>query len=193
MSMHNYFRDQKGVAAVEFALIVPILFILFLGVIEVSNLLIADAKARTATSSISDLITQDSDGVITSDELKIITFASKQIMAPLTLAGQFTIYATDYKLTAVGTVINSSVRWRRAFTPPNTVPSTTFPSACNGNALPLTLRTATLNDVLYVNSVYSWTPRWFTWVGQVKITSSNYNMPRYAQELVLPTGEVSGC
>lgn len=193
MNMRNYLGEQKGVAAVEFALIVPILFILFLGVIEVSNLLIADAKARTATSSISDLITQDTDGVITSDELKVIAFASKQIMAPLQLTNQFTIYATDYSLTASGATIVPNVRWRRAFTPPSTAASTSFPSACNGNALPTSLRTATLNDVLYVNSVYKWKPKWFTWVGQVNITSSNYNMPRYAQQLVLPSGEVSGC
>jgi Flp pilus assembly pilin Flp len=51
-------QRQDGVAAVEFALITPLLVMLFFGAVEMSNLLIADSRLRNVAGSLSDLITQ---------------------------------------------------------------------------------------------------------------------------------------
>ncbi|MEM9277143.1 MAG: TadE/TadG family type IV pilus assembly protein [Pseudomonadota bacterium] len=55
----NTFRhDKKGVAAVEFALIVPILLLLFIGTLEISLAVAVDRKVSRISSSVADLITQ---------------------------------------------------------------------------------------------------------------------------------------
>ena len=49
-------RDQRGVAAIEFAMIVPIMFFLFVGAIEFSQALTVDRRITQSASSSADLI-----------------------------------------------------------------------------------------------------------------------------------------
>ncbi|MEM7068821.1 MAG: TadE/TadG family type IV pilus assembly protein [Pseudomonadota bacterium] len=55
----RYLADNKGVAAVEFALLVPILLLLFVGTMEISLAVAVDRKVSRISSSVADLITQD--------------------------------------------------------------------------------------------------------------------------------------
>ena len=50
--------DARGVSAVEFALILPILVLLYLGCVEVSLALTVDRKVTTAGSVVGDLVAQ---------------------------------------------------------------------------------------------------------------------------------------
>ena len=49
-------RDDKGIAAVEFAMIVPIMFFLFIGSIEFSRAITVDRRVTQAASSTADLV-----------------------------------------------------------------------------------------------------------------------------------------
>lgn len=75
-------RDCRGVAAIEFAMIVPIMFFLFVGSIEISNALTVDRRVTQAASSSADLIARaPSAGLSTADvdgQLVIVN----QLMAP---------------------------------------------------------------------------------------------------------------
>ena len=51
-------RDTRGVAAVEFAVIVPLVLMLFFGTIEVSTGVAVDRKVVILTRTLSDLISQ---------------------------------------------------------------------------------------------------------------------------------------
>ncbi len=51
--------DERGVAAIEFAFIAPLLIIFYLGLTEISLLIKADRNVAHATSVIGDLISQD--------------------------------------------------------------------------------------------------------------------------------------
>ena len=54
------FRQNKdGVAAIEFAVIAPLMVTLFFGAVELSDGLLADRKVTVVASSIADLISQD--------------------------------------------------------------------------------------------------------------------------------------
>lgn len=53
--------DTKGVVAVEFALILPVMVIMTLGVAEFSFFLMADRRAAIASQTVSDLISQGTD------------------------------------------------------------------------------------------------------------------------------------
>lgn len=51
-------RDRRGVAAVEFALVLPFMLALFLGVTELNSALTLDRKISQAASSVADLVAQ---------------------------------------------------------------------------------------------------------------------------------------
>ncbi|MEL6227823.1 MAG: TadE/TadG family type IV pilus assembly protein, partial [Pseudomonadota bacterium] len=49
-------KDEKGIAAVEFALLLPLIFALFVGTIEFSQAITIDRRVTQATSATADLI-----------------------------------------------------------------------------------------------------------------------------------------
>jgi Flp pilus assembly protein TadG len=51
-------RDQRGVSAVEFAMIAPLMIMLYFGVIEVSQGVAVDRKVMLAARSLADLVSQ---------------------------------------------------------------------------------------------------------------------------------------
>lgn len=63
----HYLRDESGLAAVESALIFPILLTLLLGVFDLGNAILANQKSIRASQVVADLITRDS----TVDDLAI--------------------------------------------------------------------------------------------------------------------------
>lgn len=71
---------RGGMSMVEFSLIAPVLILLFLGAVDIGNILIADRKVTAATSAVADLVAQDQ--VITDQELADIFSASSLLMVP---------------------------------------------------------------------------------------------------------------
>ena len=69
-TLRAYARDRRGIAAVEFALIGPILILLWLGGVEITNLLILDRKLNSMTTSISDLV--DRSNKVTETDIETI-------------------------------------------------------------------------------------------------------------------------
>ena len=76
----SFVRNSKAVAAVEFALIAPILLILFIGTVEISLLVAVDRKISRASSSIADLVAQFK--VHSDDEIRAILGVTERIMYP---------------------------------------------------------------------------------------------------------------
>lgn len=73
-------RNQKGIAAVEFALIVPILLLSYLGATDVTQGLAIDRKLGQVASTVSDLVAQE--GSITRDEVHAFFQSGIAIMRP---------------------------------------------------------------------------------------------------------------
>lgn len=195
-------RDDRGVAAVEFALLAPLLILFFFGVIEVSNLLIADTKMRSVAANVADLITQDSDGSVNNANLQEAAIAAQRIMSPLSTTmldpnANLGVLVTNYKTDSIGT---TTVRWSRLL--PNQGQSgsiggivnlSTKPCTDNGS-LPTGLATVS-NDVVKVEVVYLWRP-WFTSIFRVspfRLHAVNYNMPRYVSQLLNGSDVNPGC
>lgn len=196
--------NESGVAAVEFALLLPLLITMFFGAVEVANLLIADNKLRAATAGVADLITQDSDGSITLNELTQATTAAAEIMRPMPAnAGNMAILVTDFRVASDGTI---NVVWTRMLAPGNAPaqnPTTGLagmqPPTCTNNtgndgtsttvSLPVDLSVDSngdpvSNDVIRVDAIYKWTP-WFSMIfnADIFLHSTNYFMPRYSISL----------
>src|SRR5690606_16175267 len=80
----RFARDARAVAAVEFALILPPLLLLFLGTIEGSSLITVDRRVQTVSGTIGDLVARwDPDtGTIPSNTMADYITASEAIIFP---------------------------------------------------------------------------------------------------------------
>jgi len=78
--LRRFRRNEKGVSAIEFALIAPLMLIIYLGSVEVSLALSIDRKITSTASALADLVAQDD--VITDDEIRDILNAGGAIIAP---------------------------------------------------------------------------------------------------------------
>ena len=74
-------RDRAGVAAVEFALLMPVLATLFFGLFEGSQAIMAYMKLIAATQTIADLVTQQQS--IGNTDIDNFYMAGKLVMTPL--------------------------------------------------------------------------------------------------------------
>lgn len=196
--------DDKGVAAVEFAIIAPLLITLVFGVIELSNMLLADTKLRSAVASVSDLITQKADGTITSANLQMANYAALIIMAPVKVLDGSTpllgMRITDYDTNMYGTPseLKTKVWWSVTIDsqPPN-APMTTATMGmaptprCTNAVIPTDLPTGlntVRNQVIKVEGKYLWKP-WFTVIfpaAGITLSTVNYNLPRFSIGLDYP-------
>jgi Flp pilus assembly protein TadG len=73
-------RDKKGLAAVEFALILPVMITLFFGIVELSMALAARADVTNMASIAADLTAQESS--MTSQDMANVFAASSAILYP---------------------------------------------------------------------------------------------------------------
>ncbi len=78
--LRRFVRDRRGVSAVEFALLAPVLIMLYLGVSVLCGALLAERKAINTTSALADLTAQLSN--TTPSSLADICSAANTIMAP---------------------------------------------------------------------------------------------------------------
>lgn len=76
----HFFREEKGVAAVEMAVMAPFILIVFFGVVEISNFILVNQRSEKMAHAIADVVTQAD--TITVAELKSILDASDEMMHP---------------------------------------------------------------------------------------------------------------
>ena len=77
--------DNRGVAALEMALVAPIMISMLLGLIETVDVLMVDRKVTTMTTSVADLVARVSE--IDDQGLLDVYAASKAIMQPFSNVG----------------------------------------------------------------------------------------------------------
>ena len=78
--LFRVFKDVRGVSAVEFALIAPMMVLIYLGTIEVSTMLIADRKVTATASTLGDLVARDT--VVDNCDIDDVFAASRIIFQP---------------------------------------------------------------------------------------------------------------
>lgn len=74
--------DNRGAAAIEFAMILPIMFLLFVGTIEFGQALAVDRRVTLTASSSGDLIARAKNGMITTTELDTELTILRQLIRP---------------------------------------------------------------------------------------------------------------
>ena len=73
-------RDQRGVSAVEFALLLPLMLTLYLGAVEISQAIGIDRKVTLTSRTVADLASQVSS--LASSDMSNVLAASSAVIAP---------------------------------------------------------------------------------------------------------------
>ena len=79
--LRRFRTAEHGVAAVEFALILPIMLMLYIGMVEGSTLISMDRKVQTVSGSVGDLVAR-SNGTIKGNTLNDYVKVAAGIMTP---------------------------------------------------------------------------------------------------------------
>jgi len=172
-SINKFRRSQGGVAAIEFALIIPVMLTTFFGVSEIANYILAARKVSNIASAAADLVAQDT--VLNTAEVNDIMGALSVILHP------FDSSAATIRITSVVADENTGqtkVHWSDArYTAPRTVGSSvTIPNILgNGQSVimaEVTFRYQTLfgeylNDGMTVTDTFYLKPRRSTKVERV--------------------------
>jgi Flp pilus assembly protein TadG len=104
-------RDRRGVAAIEFALIVPILVVLALGCFEVPRLVLTWQRISRTSSGIADLVAQ-ADDPLTSNQMRDIFTAGGLMMQPYSLYANGTVVVNS--INNPSTTTGVTITWRQS-------------------------------------------------------------------------------
>lgn len=113
-AMARYFRrDDRGIAAIEFAMIVPIMFVLFVGTVEMSQAITVDRRVTQIASSTADLVAREK--TITTAQIANVFAIANVLMSPYdTSLLRITLVSIGAKATpAVPTA--AKVCWSRSY------------------------------------------------------------------------------
>ena len=97
--------DERGMSAVEFALLLPLMLTLYLGTVEVSQGIAADRKVTLTARTIGDLVSQVAS--IGNSDMTNALSASSAVMAPFPV-GSLKVTVTSVKIDSAG---KATVDW----------------------------------------------------------------------------------
>ena len=89
----RFAADKRGTSLIEFAVILPVLTLLFMGTVDIGMLAMANMKVYNAASSMADLVARDE--TISTDTLNDLFGAASQVATPLDLAGSGKVIITS--------------------------------------------------------------------------------------------------
>jgi Flp pilus assembly protein TadG len=158
-------RDRRGVSAVEFAILAPVMLTLFLGSVEATQGIAADRKVEVTAHTLADLATQYTD--ITDLDMANILAAGQAILAPYPTVGlQEVVSEIAINNQGTGTVVWSDTLGGKALTAGTTV------------AIPTAL--AVPNSYLVLAQVtYSYNPTYgYVMTGSISLSDQSFMRPR---------------
>jgi Flp pilus assembly protein TadG len=160
-------RDRRGAAAVEFALVVPALLFLYMGVVDSTTAVAFDQKMDTCANTINDLVSQMNPP--TKAEVEKV-FAVKYAMLPTFIDKELQIKVTVVNVASDGT---ATVGWSMA---QNT------PARTKGSnvTLPADLSKLTQSTVILTEMSYPFTyvQSGYGLVGPTQLKAAIYGQPR---------------
>lgn len=162
-SLRRLAGDKRGVSAVEFALIAPLLVSLYLGCVEISDGVSADRKVTLVASTVANLVAQST--TISSSDMSNILDASSAIVAPYS--------SSNLKITVSCISIDANkaatVKWS----------ATRNGTALSGTvSIPTDLQVAN-TQLVYAQASYAYTPViGYTITGTLNMSEKMYMMPR---------------
>lgn len=81
----KFAKETRGVAAIEFALIVPFVILVYLGLFDLTSLITVNRKVTYSTSVVADLVTQNNTNVLR-DQITDYYNAAEMVMDPVPIS-----------------------------------------------------------------------------------------------------------
>jgi len=170
------FADERGVAAVEFALLLPVMLTMYLGSVEVSQGLSADRKVVLLARTLGDLTTQKS--AVSTSTMDTVSAAGSVVLSPLKVnAALMRVTSVAISAPSSGTVNDATVCWTY-------VKGTWSPAFAVGQRLdvttvPTTLRTDIGSSVVLAEVQYPYKPViGYVITGQLQLKERIFMRPR---------------
>jgi Flp pilus assembly protein TadG len=116
-------HDCRGIAATEFAVIVPLMLTMFFGLIEFSSGVAVDRKVTLVARTLSDLTSQST--TVTDTDLTNFTTTGRAILTPYSATP---LVSTITELYVHPTSLVAKVQWSRGSAPRGTGSTVTIPS-----------------------------------------------------------------
>jgi Flp pilus assembly protein TadG len=170
--------DTKAMAAVEFAMLMPFMLVLYVGGVELSSGMAISVKVSEATHSVADMVSQNTQ--ISVARMQTILGASAAIMSPyptVDTSGNslITITVSEVSTDSGG---NATVQWSQSY---NGKTFGTGRAAGQAITLPSSLTGTANNNVSFIlgEASYAYTPNaGYTITGTVNLRDSYYLFPR---------------
>jgi len=177
--------DRRGVAAIEFAMIVPIMLVLFFGTVEFSSGVAADRKVSLMALTLSNLTSRSIS--VSDSDLTNFSAASNAVMTPYVPPTYNATKGTITELWIDQSTGNARVQWSKGSVPRGTGTLVTIPAGLivkdsTGNIVP--------NQYLIFSEVsYLYTPAVGYVMAKAGITLSDvsYTRPRQTVCVTYPT------
>lgn len=159
--------DERGISAVEFALVLPVLLSVFIGVSEVGQAVSISRKVTITTRTVTDLVTQNTS--LSQSQLNTLLAASAETIAPYP-SSNLSITVSEISIDANG---KATVTW-----------SGSYPYSANalqaGSTfqLPSNLNTPS-TSLIYGLVSYAYTPTFgYNIIGTMSLSDHIYLSPR---------------
>jgi Flp pilus assembly protein TadG len=167
-------EDCRGIAATEFAVIVPIMLVMFFGTVEFSSGVAVDRKVTLVARTLSDLTSQSIS--VSDADLAGFFAASNAILTPYSSTPT---NATITELHIDATTLAARVQWSKG-TAPRTVGSTV--------SIPPALAVAD-TYLIYSEVSYLYTPTigYVMAKAGVNLSDTSYTRPRQSNCVIYPT------
>jgi len=194
LRVRGLLNDRSGLAAVEFAMIFPIMVVLYFGVVEFSSAIAVDRKATQVARTLSDLTSQSM--TVADTDIKNFGEAAKAIMTPYP-PSPLVSSITEVYIDKVSGV--ARVQWSKGLTigPTGDV---SIAAAAPHNAgdvvtLPLSLVAAKGTFVIWSEVSYKYTPAIGIMMAQTGITFRDvaYTRPRLVLCVTYAAAGLSDC
>ena len=163
--LRRFLRDKRGVSAVEFAMLLPLMITLYLGGVEVSSAIAVDRKVTLVARTLGDLVAQAT--TVTATDMTNILNAATTVVQPYS--------SSLIKVTVSSLAIDA-----------NGVAKVTWSDTKNGTAraagstvtLPAALNTAS-TSLIWAESEYAYTPTiGYVITGTMTLKDQIYMRPR---------------
>lgn len=125
----DFRRDHSGIAATEFAVIVPLMLVLFFGVVEFSTGVAVDRKVTLVARTLSDLVSQNTS--VDNTKLTGIFTAGTQVMSQYAQSpySASTLHSTISELYVDPNTHTAKVQWSSGYAVRATGSAVTIPTA----------------------------------------------------------------
>ena len=176
----RFLRDARAVAAVEFALILPLLVTLYFGTVEAASLYTVDRRVATVASTMADLVSREQT-CITTDKLNSYFNAATGIMAPYPT----TALKQVVSFMSVGSTGTVTIKWSKPYgtgATARTVGVTTILANATTAAQINTLA-RTKGWLVAAEIQYPYMPLYGVVIKTINLAHTEYFLPRYETEI----------